>query len=494
MKEKETESKKPDVKLKVVTGLFWTFGERIIAQGVSFVVSIVLARLLMPKEYGVIAMVMVFINIADVFVSNGFGESLIQKREVNEVDFSTVFYCSFVVSWLIYIILFVCAPFIADFYNTPILTSVLRVLSLKLPISAISTIQHAYVSKKMIFKKFFFSTLGGTVISGIVGIIMAYAGLGVWALVAQYLTNTVIDTIVLFITVPWRPKLLFSVKSAKELVGYGWKITAASFINTFYVELRSLVIGRKYSSADLAFYNRGDQFPGLIINNVNTSIGKVVFPAMSQMNDNITRLKEVSRRALKTTSYVVLPFLTGLLVVAEPLVKILLSDKWLECVPFLRLSCIFFMCQPMQTTNWQIIKAVGRSDLCFKLEIVKKVIGISLLIISMNYGVMAIALSNTLFAVISMIINMIPNKKLIGYSMHEQVLDLMPPILISAFMGCCVWMVGMLKINTFALLIIQVVIGVVIYLLCSWIFKVDSFLYISSTLKEYLKKFIKAKN
>lgn len=278
-------------KEKVLSGLFWTFGERILAQGVSFVLSIILARLLFPSEYGIIAMVMVFINIANVFTSTGFGESLVQKKDADELDFSTVFFCTLSLSILIYIILFIAAPYIATFYHTGEIVWVLRILSIKIVLSSIATVQHAYVQKKMMFKKFFFSTLGGTIVSGILGIALAYSGFGVWALVFQYLTNTVIDILVLLKTVPWHPRLIFSIERAKQLMNFGWKLVVANLINSVYNELRSLIIGRSYSSADLAYYNKGNQIPALAITNIDTAIGNVVFPAMSaaenrNYNDN----------------------------------------------------------------------------------------------------------------------------------------------------------------------------------------------------------------
>ena len=466
------------LKSKVMSGLIWTFGERIIAQSVSFIVSIILARILLPEEYGVVSIILVFINLANVFVANGFGESLVRKQDSNEEDFSTIFFCSFIFSWFLYFILFIAAPYIADFYNQKLLTMLLRVLALKIPISSISTIQHAYVSKHMIFKKFFFSTLGGTLISGIIGVVMAYAGFGAWALVAQYLVNTSIDTMVLFITVPWRPRLIFNKRSAKTLVNYGWKLTASSLINEIYSELRSLIIGRVYTSADLAYYNRGNQFPSLIITNIDTAIGKVVFPAMTTVSADRNRLKQLSRRAMKTTSYTIFPMLAGLMMVADPLIKLLLTDKWLFCVPFLQCSCVYYMCQPIQTTNWQIIKAIGRSDLCLKLEAIKKVIGVSIILITMNYGVLAIALGNAAFGVISMIINILPNRKLIGYSAWEQIKDLMPAIVLSGIMCAIVKAVSLIDVGIVCDLILQVVSGGLAYLLLSYILKVDSFMYL----------------
>ena len=423
------------LKNKVVSGLFWSFGERFITQGASFALSIILARLLMPSEYGLVALILVFINLASVFVTNGIGESLIQKKNADETDFSTIFYCSFLISIFIYAILFLTAPFIAKFYGNSDLVSVLRILALIIPVSSFSTIQQAYVSKKMMFKKFFFSNLGGTLVAGLIGIIMAYYGFGVWALVAQNLINTIVGTIVLFFTVTWRPRLLFSINSAKELLGFGWKLVAANFINIGYNELRSLTIGKIYTMTDLAYYNRGNQFPSLIITNINSTIAKVVFPAMAEVNDDISRLKTVTRRAMKITSYLIFPLMIGLMGVANSLILVLLTEKWLFVVPFLQICCIYWLFQPMQTANWQAIKSLGRSDLLMNLEILKKVIGVAMLLLTMHINVYAIAISNAVFAGISMIINMIPNKKLINYSMSEQLRDIAPPLLLSIIMG-----------------------------------------------------------
>lgn len=479
---------KRTLKQSVFSGLIWTFGERIIAQGISFILSIILARLLLPEEYGIIAIVLVFINLANVFVSNGFGEALVQKKNADNTDFSTAFYCSLAVAVVLYVALFLAAPLIAKIYRYNDLILVLRVLSLKIIISSVSTIQHAYVSRKMIFKRFFFSTIGGTLVSAVVGIGMAYAGLGVWALVAQYLVNTVIDTVILFITIPWRPSLSFSTQAAKRIVSYGWKITASALINTGYSELRNLVIGGFYTTTDLAFYNRGNQFPSLVITNIDTAIGKVVFPAMAQSNDDKIRLKAVSRRALKTTSYLIFPLLIGLMVIARPLVMILLTEKWEPCIFFLQVGCIYFMCQPIQTTNWQIIKAVGRSDLCFKLEVLKKAIGISMLIVSIAFGVKAIAVMSAIFGVISMIINMVPNGKLINYTVKEQMLDFLPALTISLLMGILVHAVTLLEFNPILTLVLQLFVGILTYIGSSIIFKIDSFVYLLDTIKGFSKK------
>ncbi|WP_026567972.1 lipopolysaccharide biosynthesis protein [Bacillus sp. UNC41MFS5] len=475
------------LKNKVVNGLFWTFGERILTQGISFALSIILARLLMPSEYGVVALILVFINIANVFVSTGLGESLIQKKDTTESDFSTMFYCSFVLSLFLYTILFFSAPYIVAFYNHSELIWVLRILALILPISSFNTIQQAYVSKKMMFKKFFLSNFCSAILSGCIGIMMAYNGFGVWSLVAQFLTSSVVGTIVLFFTIRWRPKWLFSITAAKDLISFGWKLITANLINTVYSELRSLVIGKNYTMADLAYYNRGNQFPSLIISNINTTISKVIFPAMATVNDDPARLKSVTRRAMKLTAYLTFPLMIGLMSVAHSLILVLLTEKWLFAVPFLQICCVYWLFQPMQTANWQAIKALGRSDLLMNLEIVKKVIGVTLLLISMNISVYAIAMSNAIFAGISMLINMIPNKKLIEYSMLEQFRDIAPPLLLSITMGGMIYTLSWLPLPVGPTLVLQIVSGGIIYVGASYIFKLDSFKYVSDMIMKKVR-------
>ena len=466
------------LKGQVIFGLFWKFGERIIAQGISFIISLVLARLLLPEEYGLIALVLVFINIANVLVSDGLGASLIQKKEATRLDFSTMFYCSLFFASILYAVLFIGAPFIAKFYENRELIPVIRVLSLQVPLSAIKSIQHAYVSRNMLFKKFFWSTLGGTIISGVIGIIMAYHGFGVWALVEQYLVNSIIDMIVLFITVSWRPYFEFSFESARGLLGYSWKLLAASFINTIYNECRSLIIGKIYTEEDLAFNNKGNQFPSLIINNLNTAISSVLFPVMSKVGDDALRLKEMTRRSMKITSYVIFPLMFGLIAIADTLIQVLLTDKWLGCVPFLQIACIYWMFQPCLTANNQALKAAGRSDLCLKLEVVKKTIGFILVIVTMRISVYALAVSNAVFALISAIINIIPTRRVIMYGYKEQIIDLLPALGISATMSVLVIFVGRIPLPTTISLVIQLMIGIIVYILLSKLFKIDSYLYI----------------
>ena len=346
-------------KQNVFSNVIWRFAERCGAQVVSFIVSIVLARILAPEAYGTIALITVFTNILQVFVDSGLGNALIQKKDANDLDFSTVFYANITVCLVLYVSVFLCAPAIASFYNDNSLVAVIRVLSLTIVISGVKNVQQAYVSKKLIFKKFFFATLAGTVGAAIVGIVMAQKGFGVWALVAQQLFNLTVDTIVLWITVKWRPKLMFSFKRLKELFSYGWKLLVSSLLDTTYENVRQLVIGKIYSSADLAFYNKGKQFPNLIVTNINTSIDSVLLPTMSNEQENKSRVRDMTRRAIKTSIFIMAPLMMGLAFTSKNIVTLLLTEKWLECVPYLCVFCITFMFYPIHTANLNAIKAMG---------------------------------------------------------------------------------------------------------------------------------------
>lgn len=473
---------------EIATGLTWRFAERILAQGVSTIVSIVLARLLLPSEYGVVTMVMVFINIANVFVTSGFGQSLIQDNEASDLEFSTMLYVSMASSAILYLLLFFAAPFIGDFYHSPELSPVLRVLSLKLILAGYNTIQQAYVQKNMLFKKFFFSTLAGTIISGFVGIFLAYKGFGAWALVAQYLTNSSIDTIVLLFTIDWKPKLLFSKQKAKALFSFSWKLTVGDLVGTVYNELRSLIIGRQYSTSDLAFFNKGEQFPKLVINNINTSIISVLYPAMARVNDTVEDLKDVTRKSIRASSFFLFPALVGLCSVATPFVRLILTEKWLPCVPYLQLACFSYITVPLSSANLQALKALGRSDITMKLEIIKKTVGLVLILLSMKYGVYAIALSGLLYSVFAVVANASPNRKLLNYSYKEQLMDLLPFAVMSGIMGLCVKAIELLPIHDIFVLLIQVVVGIFVYGLIAYLTKNDIMIRLLEVLRKRVKR------
>lgn len=473
---------------KVISNFLWRFMERCGAQGVTFIVSIVLARLLDPAVYGTVALVTVFTSIMQVFVDSGMGNALIQKKGADDLDFSSVFYFNVIACTFLYLVMFFSAPLIANFYSMPELTSIIRVLSLILIISGVKNVQQAYVSRNMLFKRFFFSTLGGTIGAAIIGIIMAYLNFGVWALVTQMLFNATIDTLILWITVKWRPKKMFSFKRLKELFSYGWKLLVSSLIDTVYNDLRQLIIGKMYSENDLAFYNQGKKFPNLIVTNINTSIDSVLLPTMSKVQDNTDRVKQMTRRAIKTSTYLMMPIMVGLAVCAEPLVRLILTDKWLPCVPFLRIFCITYAFYPIHTANLNAIKAMGRSDLFLILEVIKKIIGIIAILSTMWFGVLPMAYSLLVTSVLNQIINAWPNRKLLGYHYIHQLKDILPQIILSLLMGVIVFCIQLINLNDILTLFIQVAVGVMVYIAGSRLFHIDSYDYLMDAIKKVFKK------
>lgn len=458
---------------KVISGLLWKFSERMAAQVVTFIVTIVLARMIAPEEYGAIALITIFITIANVFVVSGFGNALIQKKDADDIDFSSVFYFNIIFSVLIYFIIFIMAPYVAKFYDMDILKPLLRVLALKVVLAGINSIQQAYVSKKMMFRKFFISTLIGTIVSAFVGVGLAIYGAGVWALVAQQLSNALLDTVILWITVKWRPILKFDFGRVIGLISYGWKILATNLINAIYDNLKNLIIGKKYSSVDLAYYSKGKQFPELFVTNINSAIGSVLFPAMALIQDDKERLKQSIRKSIMISSFIMLPLMAGLFVLADDVVTLLLTDTWSFCVPYLRIACIYLSTYPINTANLQALNAIGRSDYYLKLEVVKRSIGIILILITMNYGVFWIASSDILVTIFAIIINTYPNSKLLNYSLIEQMKDLLPNIIRSVIMGSIVYVINGVLNNYIDLilirLIINTIIGSIIYFALSYL-------------------------
>ncbi len=483
-------------KKSVFTNLIWRFAERCGAEVLQILVSIVLARILAPEAFGTIALLLVFSNILQVFVDSGLGNALIQKKDADDLDFSSVFYFNIFVCIVLYLALFFCAPVISRVYENPELTPLVRVLGLTVIISGIKNVQQAYISRTMQFKKFFITSLGGVIVAAVVSIVMALTlpqNVTIWALVAQKVINLAVATALMWVTVKWRPKLIFSWKRLKGLISYGWKLLVSSLIDTVYRELSKLIIGIKYNTADLAYYNQGNQYPNLIAINTNTAIDSVVFPVMSQEQNDPIRVKAMTRRAMKTGIYIMAPLMMGLAFTAPNVVSLILTDKWLPCVPFMRIFCITFMFYPLHTTNLNAIKAMGRSDLFLILEIAKKIVGVALIVATMWHSVMAMAYSLLVSSLASQIINSFPNKKLLNYSYFEQLKDILPSIILAVVMGVCVHFIGYSNLPIIIELIIQVLAGAGVYIIGSVITKNDSFGYMLDILKSFLSKKKKVK-
>lgn len=475
-------------KNKVVSSMIWKFLERSGAQFVQFFLSIILARLVTPEDYGVIALILVFTQISNVFISSGFGTALIQKKDSDELDFSSVFYLSLFVAFVCYFILFFLAPTIAKFYNNELLIGYIRVVAISLFFSAINGVQGTYVSKKMQFKRFFFSSMGAVLGSGIIGVILAYNGFGVWALVMQHVFSGFFSFVILWFTVKWRPKLIFSFARVKTLFSFGWKLLCSGLLDTVFKNIYSLIVGRIYKSQVLGYFNRGQQFPQVIASNLNGSIQSVMLPTLSANNDNPSEVKKITRRSISTSAFVLMPCMFGLAAVAEPLVKVLLTDKWLPCVPFLQLACISYALYPIHTANLTGINALGRSDIFLKLEIIKKCVTVLNILITLPFGIYAMAIGQVVSGFISTFINAYPNKKLMEYSYFEQWKDLIPSFVLSIVMAGIVWVMNFISIAPLLLLIIQIIVGIIVYVVLAKLFKLEVYNYFVNTLKGFIKR------
>lgn len=469
---------------KVLYSMFWKLLERAGTQGIQLINQIILARLLSPSEFGTIAIVLVFINLAQVFVQSGFSTALIQKQNVSQEDFSSVFYLSLGLASILYLCMLFASPFIASFYQKENLTLILRILSLTLFAGAFNSIQNAVISRNMEFKLLFRSSLGAVLISGFGGILSAVMGIGVWSLVIQQLLNQFSITIIMWFTVNWRPKIHFSFKRVLGLFSFGWKLLVSELINVLYLNLRTLIIGRIYNPSVLGYYNRGEQFPKIIVTNINGSIQSVMLPTLSSYQDDRKQVKRIVRRSIKTSSFIVFPMMIGMAIVAEPIIYLVLGEQWLPTVPFLQIFCIVYSLMPIHTANLQAINALGRSDIFLRLEIIKKILGIIILIFTVPLGVYAIALGQIFSGIVASFINSFPNRSLLNYSYKEQISDIIFHLIISLIMGIIIYPVKFIGFSYLATLITQVLLGIIIYLFLSRFFKIDSLNYSLNTVKE----------
>ena len=457
------------MKNKVANGIIWRFLERFSAQIVTFVVSIVLARILSPTEFGQVAIIIVILNLLNVFIDGGFGNTLIQKKDADELDFSSVFFFNFVMCIFIYLALFFLAPAISLFYKDSGLTILIRVLGIQIIFSGLKNIQQAYVAKHFLFKRFFWSTFIGTLISAVIGLLLAYDGYGVWAIIWQHLSNIIIDTLILWFTVKWKPKLMFSFKRLKKMFSFGYKLLISSVINTLYANFRQLIIGRIYSSEELAYYNRGKQIPSLIITNINTSIDSVLFPAMAEKQDDMKNVREIISKSIRISTLVLLPILFGIAAIATQLIHLLLTDKWNDAVPYLQVFCMIFATYPLQTANINSLKAIGRSDLVLKLGIIEVIIGIGLMLSVAWISPLWIAIMYLITACLNYLFVTFATKRLFDYGIIKQFKDFYINFLSALLMFAAVYFLGYLNKSSW-FIIVQIFSGIIIYSLLIFVF------------------------
>ncbi len=462
------------LKSKTVSGMFWKLLERTAAQAVTFIVSVILARLLTPEDYSVINIVAIFFAFANVFIYSGLNTALIQKKDADNSDYSSVLYLSIIFAVIIYALIFAFSPLIASIYNKDILISVLRIMGLTLIINAFNSVLCAFISNRLEFKKFFFATIIGTVVSAFTGIIMAKNGCGPWALVAQQMSNALIDTVVLWIITGFKPIKAFSLNRLKPLFNYSWKLMASAFINTLYDESYPLIIGIKFSPGDLAFYSKGRQMPSIMNSVIGDSISAVIFPVMAKMQDSRESLLNYTRTFIKATTFLIFPVMLGAFAVSDNLIIVLLTEKWLPASIYLKLFCVAFMFTIIHNAHLQTIRATGKSNIILKLEIVKKISYTVIILLALFFSdkPQVLAFVSIITALIATVLNTQPNVKLIGYKYIDQFRDVSMNFMSSIIMCITVYALNYIHINNKpVLLTIQIFTGAVVYFVINLIVK-----------------------
>ena len=475
----------------VIKNSLWSLSERILAQVVSFVISVILARLLLPNDYGVVALIQIFINLISLIFDKGLTSALNQKKHPDKEDYYSVITFGLIVSLALYAFLCYFAPIISNYfskYDATLLTSLIRVMGISIPISAINVVEKSFISKRMLFKKFFWATFSGTVISGVVGILMAYKGFGAFSLVAQRLINLSIDTIILAFVIK-RPILaMVDFLRIKSMLKYGWKVIASSILTTLTDSLRSSVIAKTFSPDDLAHYNKGESLPKIIMGTIDVSVANVLFVTMSDSQDDLVHLKKIVRKFVKLASYVIFPMLIGLFSISDSLVPILFGSQWIPTIPYLKIFCIIYLTYPLQDAALLSIRAIKKSGVTLIMDIVSQIVIVSLLFALVPLGPLYITIGYMVGIFVTVIIGMIMMRKYINYKFYELLFDLLKNIIITGLMFVSVYFLKYIPINKGIVMITQVIVGILSYLVFSKIFKSNEFTYLLSFVKNNFKR------
>ena len=479
-----------DLRYSTVTSLFWKLFEKGGRAVVELVVQIVMARLLAPEEFGALAIMLVFVNIGNVIVQSGLNTALVQADEIDEADLSTVFWLSFGASLVLFAVVFAMAPVIEDFYAMPYMVWPLRVLGFLLLVTAFNSVQVAIVQRELQLRKVFIATIVAVTTSGVVGIGAALSGAGLWALVLQQLVYQVVNCLVLGLQVRWFPRFAFDPNKARKHFGYGWKLLASGILDQGYQSLSDLIIGKQFSASSLGLVSQGKKYPQALGSMLDGAIQPVMLSAVSRVQEDVAYVKRLVRRALKTSTFLIVPAMTLFGVCAEPIVRILLGDKWLPCVPFLQMYCFIYALLPIHTTNLQALNGMGRSDLFLKLELFKKAYGICFILFAafVLKDVYLMVAMYMLTGIISTFVNAWPNKKVIGYSYGEQLRDICPAFLLSVASGALAWCVFLAGLPSLPTIALQCVVMASAYLGLAKLFRVEEFGYLLATAKELLSR------
>lgn len=461
----------PSLKTKTVKGVAWSAVERFTAQGIQFVFNILIARILLPEDYGVVAMLGIFLAVANTFIDSGFASALIRKPDRTEADCSTVYWFNVAVSAFCCLLLWVTAPLIASFYDIPLLTKVTRILSLTLVINAFRAVHETQLTIRMDFRRRAVITIVCTAVIGAVGLWMAHKGYGVWALVVQSIVGSVLRTVLMWLMVNWRPRLVFSKASFKEMFGFGSKLLGSSLLDTIFNNIYSLVIGKAFKPSALGYYNRAESFAAFPSSSMTSMLQQVTYPALSSIQNDEERLAGAYKRLLNMSAFVVFPAMVGLAAVADPFIRLLLTDKWAESIIYLQIICFDLMWWPIHAVNLNILLVKGRSDYFLRLEIIKKMVCIIVLVATLPFGLVVMCYGRIASSLVCLAINTYYNEDLIGYGFLKQMKNMLPILVHSLIMGVLVWLIVKALPTLWLQLIVGVIAGAAYYVLGAWLFK-----------------------
>lgn len=476
------------LKSQTVSSLIWKLLERGGNQIIQLAVQIVLARILIPEDFGALAIMLVFVNIGNAIVQSGLNTAIVQAPEIDEGDCSTVFWMSFVISIILYFGIFIFAPAVATFYSMPAIVWPLRVLCLILPFGAFNSVQIAIVQRRLQFRKIFIATMFAVVSSAIFGIGLAAAGAGIWALVVQQLVYQAVSCVVMAFQVRWRPRFVFVASRASRLFSFGWKLLASGLLEQVYESLSDLIIGKQFSATSLGLVSQGKKYPAALGSMLDGAIQPVMLSAVSRVQADVYYVKRLVRRALKTSTFLIVPSMTLFAVAAKPIVGILLGEKWLPCVPFLQVYCFIYALLPIHTTNLQALNGMGRSDLFLKLELIKKAYGICFILFAafIFKDIYLMVSMYMITGIISTFVNAYPNKRVIGYSYSEQIRDIAPAFVISAIAGGLALFCGSFVASPELQILVEVAFMAITYFGIAGIFKLEAFEYLINTARDFL--------
>jgi len=465
-----------------ISGMAWTYSQQFGGQIISFVVSVVLARLILPTEYGLIGMISIFMGIGTALFDGGLTSSLIRSKDVSEDDYSTVFYFNLFGSLIIYLILYILAPFIAEFYNQSTLTNITRIYGLTFIVAAFGTVQNTILTRNLMFKKQAIIALPALILSSATGLVMAYMNFGVWSLIASALVNTLVISSCLWFSSSWYPKLIFSKIKFKEHFHYGYKITVSSVMDIMFTNMYQIIIGRFYSAAQVGFYTRANSLMMLPVANVSSALNKVVFPLFSKVQDDTDRFRNAYKEIMLLVLFIITPIMVGMCVVAQPLILLLFTKKWLPVVPIFQIICFTGILYPIHSYNLIVLQVKGRSDLFLKLEVFKKLLGMLILVISFFYGFYALLIGQVIFSLLALFINTHYAGRMLNYKTYKQLADILPIFAFGILMASITYIVdNMLHMQAnFLRIFIAPLCGLIGYLCIAWLVKFQSLTYIKN--------------